>query len=319
MKWIKKGLVYVPDGRYQWNQSHAQLPIVDAASKQVWRIYFATRDADNRSNASFVEVEAGCPERILYQHNQTILALGRLGSFDESGIMPVSLVNHDGKKYLFYAGWTRRVTIPYHNSIGLAISNDRGQTFQKVGDGPILDIRPREPYFTGTAQVLIDDGVWKMWYQSCTKWEVRNGHPEPFYHIKYAESADGINWCRTGVVAIDYKDENEGGICSASVLKENCTFRMWYSTRGAEDYRHNRANTYRIGYAESGNGIDWTRKDDEVGIDVSTEGWDSEMLAYPFVLKHGGRTFMFYNGNGFGKSGFGYAVLEQNVIKSESK
>ena len=307
-RWVKKGLIYKPRGQHEWNLSHAQLPIVDVLDEERWRIYFATRDARNRSNISFIEVEAGRPDKILYEHNCTLLPFGRLGTFDESGIMPLSVVTQGASKYLYYAGWTMRATIPYHNSIGLARSEDGGVTFTKYGEGPIFDLRPHEPYFTGTACVMIEDGVWRIWYQSCTDWKLVDGRPEPFYHIKYAESVDGINWKRDGIVAIDYQDENEGGICSATVLKEDGLYRMWYSTRKGADYRTNPANTYRIGYAESNNGIEWTRKDEDAGIGLSSEGWDSEMNAYPFVLKRHDTKFMFYNGNGFGKSGFGYAI-----------
>jgi hypothetical protein len=69
---------------------------------------------------------------------------------------------------------------------------------------------------------------------------------------------------------------------------------------------------YRIGYAESDDGINWQRKDDKVGIDVSDEGWDSEMVAYPYVFEHDGEKYMLYNGNGYGETGFGYAVLEED-------
>jgi hypothetical protein len=311
MKWTKKGLIYAPKGQFDWNQTHAQLPVVDPIDESRWRIYFATRDTNNQSNISYIECEPGAPENILYEHDRTLLPFGALGTFDESGIMPLCVVNHDGLKYLYYAGWTIRVTVPYHNSIGLAISRDNGRSFEKFAAGPLFDLRPNEPYFTGTATVLFENGRWRIWYQSCTKWEVLSGRPEPFYHIKYAESPDGINWRREGKVSIDYKDEGEGGICGASVLREDGAYKMWYSYRRAADYRRNRSNTYRIGYAESADGIDWKRNDDRAGIDVSDKGWDSEMIAYPFVMAHKNTKYMFYNGNGFGRTGFGYAILEQ--------
>ena len=69
-------------------------------------------------------------------------------------------------------------------------------------------------------------------------------------------------------------------------------------------------DNYRIGYAESEDGIAWERKDDEVGIDISESGWDSEMIEYPFVFEHKGRKHMLYNGNEYGKEGIGYAVME---------
>lgn len=311
MNWTKKGMIYRPKGQYYWNKSHAQLPIVDIINENCWRIYFASRDAENRSRISYIEVEGGNPENVLYEHNEPILELGNLGTFDESGMMPVGIVEHNNEKYLYYAGWSLKKTVPYHNSIGLAIISGEGKLFKKYGEGPLFDARPQEPFFTGTANVLLENGVWRMWYQSCTKWEIIHGQPESFYHIKYAESLDGINWCRNGLVAIDYKDKSEGGISSASVLKENGIYKMWYSSRGATAYREDKKYSYRIGYAESLDGIRWKREDGYAGITISETGWDSEMISYPFVVCAIDRKYMFYNGNGFGKSGMGYAVSLQ--------
>ena len=311
MKWVKKGLIYRPDGAFGWNRSHAQLPVVDATREDRWRIFFATRDDSNRSTISSIEVEAGRPERVLHVHDRPLLPFGPLGAFDESGLMPLCFVAHEGQHYLFYAGWSLKQTVPYQNAIGLALSTDEGRSFNKVAEGPLFGPCLEEPYFTGTINVLVEDGLWRAWYQSCTKWEMIAGHPEPFYHLKYAESRDGLQWTRDGTVAIDYRDETEGGISSAAVLREAALYRMWYSYRAASGYRDEQERRYRIGYAESADGVGWIRKDDEAGIDVSPTGWDSEMIAYPYILCHGGRKYMFYNGNGFGRSGFGYAVADE--------
>ena len=146
-----------------------------------------------------------------------------------------------------------------------------------------------------------------MWYLSCIGWEMFDNKPEPIYNIKYAESEDGINWKQTGKVAIELKND-EGGLVSASVIKENGIYKMWFGKRKKHDYRTKVSNTYRIGYAESVDGINWIRKDEQAGIDISEIGWDSQMISYPYLIKNDRDLLMFYNGNGFGKSGFGYAV-----------
>ncbi|MGP0064110.1 MAG: hypothetical protein ACLQGP_10995 [Isosphaeraceae bacterium] len=311
MSWTKRGLIYVPDGRFGWNRTHAAVPTVDAADDQVWRIYYAARDEDNRSHTSYLDVEAGNPSRILYEHPEPILPLGRLGTFDDSGIMPSWVVAVDRTtRYLYYIGWTVRQTVPYHNSIGLAISNDGGRTFTKAAEGPLFGLTLHEPYFTGTSCVLIDEGTWKNWYLSCVGWEEVEGRAEPLYNIKYAESPDGIHWRRDGVVAIELKLPDEGGIAKAAVLRGADCYHMWYSYRKLSGYRSNKKDSYRIGYAESADGVRWERKDHLAGIDISAEGWDANMIAYPHVIDWRGRRFLFYNGNGFGKSGFGYATRD---------
>ena len=165
-----------------------------------------------------------------------------------------------------------------------------------------------DPVSISCQSVLREAGIWKTWYMSYTKWEEIDGRTEPFYEIKYAESADGIRWQRKNETCISLR-EDEGGVACPPVIKEEGLYKMWYATRGSGAYRSDTAQSYRIGYAESGDGISWVRKDDEVDLDLSDAGWDSEMIAYPYVIRVNGNLLMFYNGNGFGKSGIGYAEL----------
>ena len=304
--WIKKGNIYKVNGQFDWNKTHAQVPVADVLEDRI-RVYYSTRDVSGRSNVSFIEVDINNPKKIVYEHSVSLFELGNLGSFDDSGIMPSSIITVGNKKYLYYIGWTTRGTVPFQNAVGLAISEDGGKKFNKFSEGPIITINHKEPYFSGTAFVLVEDDIFRMWYLSCIKWERFDGKYEPIYNIKYAESLDGIEWKQTGKVAIEL-NEDEGGVVSAAVIKENGKYKMWFGKRKKSDYRLNKENSYRIGYAESVNGIDWIRRDSEAGIDISKEGWDSEMISYPYVFKKDNNLVMLYNGNGFGKTGFGYAV-----------
>jgi hypothetical protein len=222
--------------------------------------------------------------------------------------MPSCVVSHNGAKYLYYSGWNTSTTVRYRNSIGLAVSEDGGTTFRRAFDGPILDRTKDEPHLVVTPHVIIEDGTWRMWYCGCTEWKTVKGVSEPQYLIKYAESTDGINWQRENRVAIPYKHALEA-IGRPAVVNESGLYRMWYSYRGMDGYRDNRDNSYRIGYAESEDNLRWERKDEHAGLDLSDGGWDSEMMAYPCIVDCAGQRYMFYNGNGFGRSGFGYAVM----------
>jgi hypothetical protein len=312
MKWIKKGLIYYPGGKYKFDKKHyASVPTVYKLSQDILRVYFASRDVNNNSNISFIEVASDDLKKILYIHDKAVLEPGKRGMFDDCGVMPSHVINVKNEVWMYYLGWNVRNTIPYHNSIGLAISKDGGITFEKFSEGPLFDRNYLEPFYSAVPFILRENGIWKMWYLSNTKWVEFNGKAEPYYHIKYAESKNGIDWKREGKVAIDFKDSNECGIVRACVLKDNSIYKMWYSHRSLQNYRTDRNNSYRIGYAESLNGIDWIRKDEEVGIDVSKNGWDNEMIEYPFVFDHKKNRYMIYNGNTFGKTGFGYAILEK--------
>lgn len=308
--WVKGGLIYNVQGDFDWNQTHAQVPVADLLNDRI-RIYFATRNRQGKSNVSYIEVDIDNPKKILYIHDSVLFELGRSGAFDDSGIMPSCLININGLKFLYYIGWTTRNTVPFHNAVGLAISEDNGLSFKKVSEGPIITTNRIEPYFSGTSFVLVEDNIFKMWYLSCIEWlRTEADKYEPLYDIKYAESINGIDWHQTGRTAISLLNE-EGGLASASVLKRNGIYQMWFGKRKKIDYRENIENSYRIGYAESLDGINWERKDQLAGITLSTKGWDSQMISYPYVIITNKNIFMFYNGNFFGKTGFGYAYWQE--------
>jgi predicted GH43/DUF377 family glycosyl hydrolase len=306
MIWEKKGFIFNNCLKFEWSKSHAQVPVVDVLDDRL-RIYYSTRNKSNQSNISFIDVCKTDPKKILYIHDKPILIFGEIGTFDDSGLMPTCIITKNKIKYLYYIGWSKRSLVPYSNSIGIAESND-GINFKKMFNGPIITVNKIEPYFSGTAFVINEENLYKMWYLSCIKWEIINDKPEPLYNIKVAYSNDGINWDQTGKIAIELLDD-EGGLVSASVQRINDTYYMWYGVRGKKNYRESINSTYRIGMAISNDGINWERKDKESGITLSNDGWDSTMISYPYVIKVDNKILMFYNGNDFGKTGFGFAEL----------
>lgn len=303
-------MVFGPRRNSSWNQSHAQVPTPVLVDSEIIRIYYASRDSKGISRISYVDVSAEDPKSILYEHDSPILDIGRAGTFDDCGVMPSWAIRNGHEVLLYYIGWNVRNTVPYYNSVGLAISMDNGKSFTRFSEGPLWDRDYKEPYFSASTCVIRHDGKWKCWYLSCTEYLKVGDKYEPRYHLKYAESKDGINWDKRGIVAIDYKDSNEGGIVKASVMVESGFYKMWFSYRSLYGFRTERDRGYRIGYAESANGIEWTRRDESAGIELSIDGWDSQMMAYPHVISVGERLYMFYNGNSFGRDGFGYAAWE---------
>lgn len=301
MKWGKKGLIFRPEGQYDWSITHAMLPVADQIAEDIYRIYFSGRDKLNRSLIGFVEVDINAPQKILNISPTPVLGLGSLGAFDDNGVSPTCIVNHSGKKYLYYFGWNKGSLVRAAEVSGLAISEDDGKTFRRFSRAPVIDRTDAEPYqILVISCILIEDGVWRMWYDSADEWQT----PElPRYNIKYAESTDGINWERKGIVSVDYKSRDESRVSRASVLKEDGIYKMWHCY--AID-----SGGYRMGYAESEDGYRFERKDDSLTIQTSLTGWDSEMVCYPHVFRHKGQKIMLYCGNGYGRTGFGMAVEE---------
>jgi len=306
-KWKKLGIIYAPDGTIDWMQTHAMMPVLDKTENDTAKIYFSGRDNSGRSQGAFIKIDLKDPFKILDISKEPVLKLGQLGAFDDAGIMPTSCVTYENRKYMYYNGWTLGKNVPFFSFNGLAVSEDNGETFKKFSRGPaVLYSNDIDPYSTFAPYVMIDDGKWKMWYVSLIKWIEKNGNLKHYYNIRFAESDDGINWKRDGHVCIDFKNENEYAIARPFVLKEDGIFRMWYS------YRESAKNkTYRIGYAESSDGMNWERMDDCIDLDVSEIGWDSEMIEYSFLYDFNGLRYMLYNGNSFGKTGVGLAVLDK--------
>jgi len=302
MKWKKKGLIFTVNNNYNWMKSHASLPIADKISQNIFRVYFSTRNSQNFSHVCYFDWNIEQPEKVISISKKPILTPGSLGTFDDSGAMASSIVSHKGKKFMYYIGWNQSKSIPFRWSIGLAISESKGKNFKKFSDGPIFERNFLDPYFVSSPTVIKENNIWKMWYISGTKWELFNGELRNPYNIRYAESKDGISWKPTGKVCVDFKNKKETRIGRASILKEKNLYKMWYSHAGEK---------YRIGYAESTNGITWQRKDSKVGITISNSGWDSEMIEYSYIFRHKNNLYMLYNGNNYGQTGIGYAILEK--------
>lgn len=308
MSWEKKGVFFRTTGAYFWNQTHAQGPFLDCINEKIWRVYYNTRDDKNHTRTSYIDVEAGHPEHIIYKHPKPILDLGPVGAFDDCGSMGTQIINFQGKKYMFYIGWNVRNTVPYHLSLGVAVSDD-GIVFKKCFSGPILDRIAIEPYMCTSCDVRIEDGLWKMWYTSGNGYVMVEDSWEPLYDIKYATSADGVSWERHKCIAVPIQNKYEA-LGVPSVLFEDEKYKMWYSYRDIRNYRVDRNASYRIGYAESKDGMHFQRLDHLAGITISRDrnAWDGQMIAYGRVISYHGKKYMFYNGNGFGQSGMGYAV-----------
>jgi predicted GH43/DUF377 family glycosyl hydrolase len=300
MNWEKIGLIFRPTSKREWMLTHASLPVAVSTRDCFYRVYFSARDGQNRSHVGYVELDIRQPTEILSVSDKPVLTPGPLGRFDDHGVYAASIVEQNGTHFMYYIGWNPGARGPlFYSSIGLAVSDDGGKTFRKTSVAPILARSEHDPCLVTSPFVMIENGIWRMWYVSGFKWEEEKDGLHSYYHIKYAESKDGVEWQRNGLVCIDLQGR-ERNIARPCVIKEGGVYKMWYS--------YNKGQGYRIGYAESPDGYKWMRKDAEAGIDISPTGWDSKAMAYPGVFIHEGKKYMLYNGNEYGREGFGLAV-----------
>ncbi len=310
MKWIKKGLLYNTQQNSDWAFSHCHKPTPLVIDNTTIRVYFGVRDRERHTRTTFVDIKlVNNHFELIYIHNKPVIDLGKIGAFDDSGANVSSIVRFGNLVYMYFIGWNPSTTVHTRNSIGLAISSDNGLTFERPYDGSILDRNKYEPYYTGAVDVINENNKWKIWYTSGSEWKIIEGKPEIFYHIKYATSNNGVDWVRDNIICIPPSNEFEA-TARPSVIKDDGVYKMWYSKRDLRNFRSSKTYSYRPGYAESEDGIKWKRMDNNLDLKLSDNGWDSEAIAYPYVIKFNDKLIMFYNGNGFGKTGFGYAVWE---------
>lgn len=297
------GLVYGPTGA-PWHRSHCQNPFIQPLSESRYRVHFAARDKNNRSQGAWADVEVQ-NEKLVTVGAATgpSLDLGRLGAFDDCGAMPGSLVTHRGRLLMYYTGWTLARAVPFSFFIGVAESRDGGETFRRLSEAPVLGRNHHDPFLTGAPWVIGENGRLRMWYISGTEWvpaAAEGEAPTHYYSIKHATSEDGIVWQTNDQLCLPYL-ENEHAIARPVVMAVDGGYRMIYSARRLGE-------TYRIYSANSADGLSWQR-DSLPMIDVAASGWDSEMICYGSRLDSPKGNFLLYNGNAYGKDGFGAARL----------
>lgn len=306
MEWIKRGLIYKPSGLNGFDISHCHKPTPLIVDEHTVRVFFGVRDKNGITRTTFVDLDSNNLSHVKYVHDKPVLDVGKIGAFDDSGANVSSVCRVGRYIYMYYIGWNPSTTVHTRNSIGLAVSTDEGRTFKRMFDGPVLDRNKIEPYYTGAVDVINENGSWKIWYTSGTEWKIIDGKPEIFYHIKYGRSENGIDWIRDDISCI--MPENAFEVTARPcVVRDNDRYVMYYSKRNIDGFRFDKNKSYRPGYAESFDGIKWKRCDKKLGLETSETGWDSKAFAYPYVFKLKGKWMMLYNGNGFGKTGFGYA------------
>lgn len=322
MKWIKRGKLFSPQdhqlfgGCLDYAQSPQALELEDRV-----RIYFSTRNFEDTekgrmflSKTAYVDFTKDLSE-LLAVSNHEVLPLGELGTFDEHGIFPISPVRIEGKIYAYTCGWSRRKSVPVETSTGLVVSHDRGKTFQRLGLGPVFSSSVYEPVLVGDSFVRKFEDHYHMFYIYGQRWKEATKYEPParVYKIAEAKSTDGLSWSRnkseTNLIP-DHLNEDE---CQAlpSVLKFGGRYHMIFCYRYATDFRTNIERGYRLGYAYSDDLVSWVRDEADYGLTKSSIGWDKEMMCYPHLFSVNEKVYLLYNGNEFGKYGFGFAELTE--------
>lgn len=303
-KWIKKGLIYDVDDRINWATNSVLTPEPFLLNDETIRVFGSFRDQQGRGRIGYVDIAASNPKQVLRVSEKPVLDLGEDGMFDDNGLLLGSVLRVEDKVYMYYVGFQIPTKAKFIACAGLAISEDGGDTFTRVRQTPIGYRVPNAPFGRCIHTVLYDKGLFRIWYAVIYGWEYLDGKPYPRYNIRYVESKDGIHF------------DEEGVLCLTCGPNEYRIGRPKVIIRGENDYEmrytfDTRDKEYIAGIAYSKDGIHWERKDEDSGLVKSESGWDSEMACYPVEIKTKYGTYLFYDGNGMGASGFGYAELEK--------
>ncbi len=304
--WRKAGRIHEPS---MPGFTHGSHPCAIHQQGDRFVIAFTARDAQQRSQAFLSRATIRDGAMTLEGTPRLVMTHGAPGTFDCDGVIGVCIVPDGGRTYLYYVGWQNLPEGMWICDTGRAILDLDNLTCRREFAGPVLGRDKANPLFAAATAILVEDGRWRTWYNSGISWTRTDAGWLHHYGIHHAHSRDGVDWvCDPGLV-LPFKDEHEYAFGRPTVIRRDGILFMWFAHRASPGIA-----TYRIGFAHSRDGIHWTRRDDLAGIDVSADGWDSEMICYPYVFEHGSRLYMLYNGNGYGRTGFGLAVLDDTVV-----
>lgn len=298
--WKKLGQIYTFQPIDEYLLSHSSNPLAVHIKDDIYRVFFSGRCKENKSSVGYVDIDIITHEVISTCAN-VAFKYGEENSFYSHGVSIGNMYQVEEKNYIQFMAWQIKDGSHWRGDIGRLLVNDDFTTLTLDPKEVFIGCDNEDKVSLSYSWIMFDEGIYKMWYGSTIDWSSEN--EEMIHVIKYATSKDGEIWQRHGL-AIPYELGVAQAFSRPSVLKDECGYHMWFS------YRSGDGTKYRIGYAHSIDGLAWDRKADS-GINVSKDGWDSEMICYPFVFDHKGERYMLYNGNGYGKTGFGLAVLEK--------
>lgn len=302
-KWKKLGIFYCPSStnRHPKLLTHAANSLPVLIKEDLYRVFFSGRDANNRSSIGAVDIDI-TNRKVIQEYNHPFFEHGPEGSFYANGVSIGNCYEVKGVQYMLFMGWQSPKGSHWRGNVGRLILK-QDLTLVLDSEEPFMSSNTIDPISLSYPWVLKNgESGYSMWYGSTTTWDAGNG--EMLHVINYASSADGHNWNREGL-AVPYELGRAQAFSRPTVVGNTKTgYEMWFS------YRSGSGEKYRIGYALSKDGRRWELALEEAGIDVSLNGWDSEMIEYPFIFDHKGQRYMLYNGNGYGKTGFGLAVLD---------
>ena len=300
MIWRSLGLLFDFESKYEWMNSHASLPTIINISNEYFRIFFSTRDIFNRSHTTFVDLNLQYwrpGNKLIHTQKKPTFSPGKIGLFDDCGVTVSTFLKTKSGMYAYYLGWTQKKTTLFSNEIGIAYV-DKNYNFNRIQNLPIYGRTEVEPLTFGYPTILKYNNKISMYYDGIKKWNLKNQASYKF-NLREAIYNKKDKWIFTNKELIKLKS-NERAITRPTFMILNKKLIMIFSL--------DVAGKYELAAACQNNNGKWSRMNNFTFVNSGQE-WDSIDNCYPSIFESNNQYYMLYNGNGYGKSGFGIAKL----------
>ena len=304
--WEKIGFIYKPKNESDLWLSHSMAPAPIIINNSTIRIFMGGWDSNQVSRIYFIDVDSDNPRNVKKIAQLPILEVGEDGCFDDNGVFPAHVYRHGEYIYLYYTGFQKLKKIAFSNFGGLAISRDNGDTFERVSKAPVMDRQDEGLYTRAGTSILVKNRVFHTCYSVGNSWMFVKGKERPVYSVNYIVSKDGKSFGNLGKEIISIDPNVEHGLGRPQICEFKDFILVFYTRRFIN-------HKYGMGVALSSDFKNWERIDH--WLDPISHGphgdFDSDMVYFPAFIDTGKNQFLFYNGNGYGKDGFGFAQLKR--------
>ena len=303
MNWQKLGRIFCPDGTMPWARHSFMTPVPVLMSDDVIRLYGGMRDDDGISRIGWIDVDSRDPTRVLRICNAPALDIGAPGMFDDNGVILGDVIRMpDGGLRMYYVGFQIVKRAKFLAFTGLAISDSDGVRFDRVSTTPVLDRTPTGPFINALHSIMPVEGGFRAWISCGRDWQYFDGQPYPKYDCWTVLSKDGVSFDTDNALPIMGVNEDEYRIGRPRVnhLPDGS-----YELRVTSD---SVSQQYACFLAVSDDGINFIRTTAEELPRGAVDAWDEQETCYPARIDVPGvGSYLFYNGNGMGRTGVGVA------------
>jgi hypothetical protein len=304
MPWKKKGHIFCPDGSRTWARHSFMTPCPWQRDEDTIRLFGGMRDGSGISRIGWVDVDARDPARVMAVSEAPVLDLGAAGMFDDNGVILGDVLEvGETELRLYYVGFQLVEKAKFLAFTGVAVSGDGGARFERLQQTPIIDRCPDGAFIGALHSIArLPDGTYRVWLSRGYGWEEIDGRQYPRYDCWTMTSPDGLSFDNNAAQRIITPNEGEYRIGRPRASRR---------ADGSWELRAT-SDTFAKHYASylftSKDGITFQRTDTTELPCGGAGAWDSEMTCYPaYHRTPEGREYLFYNGNGMGQTGVGYA------------